>query len=158
MSSFCFSIEDALAYGASCPSHTQGDKPFSEDCHFLNIWTPTLTPAEPLPVLVWVHGGSYLTGSGSEQRYNGTSDARGSNLVIVTINYRLGVFGYLGSEQLRNQTFDRSTGNWGQDDQRVALAWVRDHIGSFGGDSSRVMLIGGCGGKKRSYFLRHVLL
>lgn len=145
-------VRDALGYGASCPSHKQGDKPFEEDCLFINVWSPTLEAKALLPVFVWVHGGSYLTGSGAEQRYNGSSIARllhqqgggelHSGMVVCTLNYRLGVLGYLGSQQLRSQTQDNSTGNWGQGDQRLALAWVQKHIHNFGGDPSRVLLMG----------------
>jgi hypothetical protein len=142
-------VRDALAYGASCPSHAQVDKPFAEDCLFLNLWTPTLRPEARLPIFVWVHGGSYLTGSGAEQRYNGSNIARllrqqgggalASGIVVVTLNYRLGVLGYMGSEQLRSQTSDRSTGNWGQGDQRLALAWIQRHAHAFG-ESKRLVV------------------
>ncbi len=132
----------ALDYGASCPSQSHDDiNGLSEDCHFLNVWSSSLAPATPLPVFVWIHGGDYLYGSGSEQEYNGSSNAL-HGMVMVTLNYRLGVLGYLGANELRSQTSDGSTGNYGQDDHRVALRWVRDNIAVFGGDPNRVMLMG----------------
>ena len=101
-----------------------------EDCLHLNVFAPAdATPASKLPVLVWIHGGAYLNGSGSIAWYDGSSlAARGQ--VVVTINYRLGALGYLGG------------GNWGTLDQICALEWVRDHIVAFGGDAGNVTIFG----------------
>ena len=148
-------VLDANDYGSACTSQSQvpgrvlfAGKPCEEDCLFLNIWSPSLAEA-PLPVLVWIHGGSFLQGSGSDNidadgPGNGTWIITASNrsLVTVTLNYRLGVFGFLGSNDLRARTPDGSTGNYGQADQRLALRWVRDNIASFGGDPTRVLLMG----------------
>ncbi len=101
-----------------------------EDCLFLNVFRPAdATPASKLPVLVWIHGGAYLNGSGSIAWYEGSRlAARGQ--VVVAINYRLGALGYLGG------------GNWGTLDQICALEWVRDHIVAFGGDAGNVTIFG----------------
>ena len=99
----------------------------SEDCLFLDVFAPE--NAEGLPVLVWVHGGAYLTGSGSIQWYDGTRLAQ-RGAVVVTINYRLGALGFLGA------------GNWGTLDQVCALQWVNRHIASFGGDPANVTIFG----------------
>ena len=101
-----------------------------EDCLYLNVFAPAdATPASKLPVLVWIHGGAYLNGSGSIAWYEGSRlAARGQ--VVVTINYRLGALGYLGG------------GNWGTLDQICALEWVRDHIVAFGGDAGNVTIFG----------------
>lgn len=99
----------------------------SEDCLFLNVFAPE--GAEGLPVLVWIHGGAYLNGSGSVAWYDGGSLADRGH-VVVTINYRLGALGFLGA------------GNWGTLDQICALAWVRDHIAGFGGDPGNVTVFG----------------
>ena len=146
---------DALDYGNACTSQSQlpgrvlfAGKPCAEDCLTLNIWSPNVSSQVLLPVLVWVHGGSFLQGSGSDTidadgPGNGTEITRARrDLLIVTINYRLGVFGFLGANQLRGRTHDNSTGNYGQADQREALRWVQTHIAAFGGDKERVLLMG----------------
>lgn len=118
-----------------------------EDCLFLNVWTPSTSIGRNatgrLPVAVFVHGGSYYTGTGA--MYSGADMVRffEGKAVVVTVNYRLNVFGFLGSELLRQQDPEyRSTGNQGLLDQRLALEWVKTNIDSFGGDYNRVMLFG----------------
>ena len=101
----------------------------SEDCHFLNVFTPG-ADAAARPVLVFIHGGAFLTGSGAMPWYDGTSLASGGDVVVVTINYRLGALGFLG---------DRNLGSL---DQIAALRWVRRHIAEFGGDASNVTIFG----------------
>ena len=126
-----------------------GDVPdASEDCLNLNVWTPGLDGAHR-PVLVWVHGGSFMTGSGSSGLYRGGMLARGSDVVVVTINYRLGLLGFLSHPALAEpgQTWLdgrpwSGSGNWGLADQVAALTWVRDHIADFGGDPGNVTLFG----------------
>lgn len=107
-----------------------GDLVIDEDCLFLNVFAPEgAGQGSPLPVLVWIHGGAYLNGSGSGPWYEGSRlAARGC--VVVTINYRLGALGFLGED------------NWGTLDQICALEWVRDHIGEFGGDPGNVTIFG----------------
>ena len=124
----------ALAVGLKVAKLTQ-----SEDCLQLNIHAPS--HAEKLPVMVWIHGGDHTDGSGTEPHYN--SDAlpeRGC--VLVTINYRLGMFGFLAHPELAEESPDRVSGNYGLLDQVAALEWVRDNIASFGGDPECVTIFG----------------
>ncbi|MGB8506165.1 carboxylesterase/lipase family protein [Mycobacterium sp.] len=114
--------------------------PKSEDCLFLNIWAPTL-PGEGKPVMVWVHGGAYILGSACQPLYDGSVLASSGDTIVVTINYRLGAFGFLdpstfGSARRRYDT------NVGLRDVIFALQWVRDNIAAFGGDPNRVTLFG----------------
>ena len=105
----------------------------SEDCLNLNIWTPA-TDGEKLPVMVWIHGGAFIMGSGCHEFYDGSVLAKRGNVVIVTINYRLGALGYLYIPGV--------TANVGQLDQISALRWVQENIGSFGGDPHNVTIFG----------------
>jgi carboxylesterase type B len=106
-----------------------------EDCLSLNIWTPAgVAPNAALPVMVFIHGGSFVAGSGADPMYDGSYLAANSNVVLVTINYRLGVLGFLAADGL--------SGNYGILDQQHALAWARDNIGSFGGDPGKVTIFG----------------
>ncbi|RZJ19695.1 MAG: carboxylesterase/lipase family protein [Brevundimonas sp.] len=132
----------ALSYGAACPQN--GDEPNqAEDCLFLNVWTPGADRARR-PVMVYIHGGAYATGSGSDPLYDGTRLARRGDVVVVTLNHRLNLFGYASLARL-TPGFEAS-GNVGQLDLILALQWVRDNIAAFGGDPGRVMLFGQSGG------------
>ncbi len=111
-----------------------------EDCLYLNVWTPGLDRARR-PVMVWIHGGAFVLGSGSTPIYYGTTLARRGNVVIVTINYRLGAFGFMRLTDLTNGRIP-STGNEGMLDQIAALRWVRDNIAEFGGDPENVTIFG----------------
>ena len=115
------------------------DLPQSEDCLTLNIWTPSLEGADR-PVMVWIHGGGYLTGTGAAEWFDGTSFARNHGVVVVTINYRLNVFGYLHLADLAPG--EEGSGNCGLLDQLAALQWVSDNISSFGGDRGNVTVFG----------------
>lgn len=118
--------------------------PPSEDCLYLNVWTPaTLGRARlaRLPVLIFVHGGGFMAGDGSEKRYDGAAlAARG--IVVVTVNYRLGVFGFLAHPDLTAESVHHASGNYGLLDQVAALGWVRRNIAAFGGDPDRVTIGG----------------
>ncbi|KXZ45734.1 hypothetical protein GPECTOR_51g720 [Gonium pectorale] len=114
----------------------------SEDCLFLNIWTPTTNTSARLPVRVFIHGGAYYTGSGSDIYHGGCQIANDSNVVAVTINYRLGVLGFLALPGLEDSTAGGTTGTWGLLDQRMALRWIQDNIRAFGGDPAKVMITG----------------
>ncbi len=114
-------------------------KAMSEDCLSLNIWSPK--EAKGAPVLVWIHGGSLVAGSSSETMYDGAALAR-RGLVVVSINYRLGVLGYLAHPQLSAESAEHVSGNYGLLDQIAALRWVRDNIAAFGGDPARVTIAG----------------
>ncbi len=120
-------------------------EPESEDCLSLNVWTPSLDPAHPRPVMVWLHGGGFDAGSGAEPMYRGGNLARRRDVVVVTINHRLSVLGYTHLGDIGGEEFARS-GNAGTLDQVAALEWVRDHIAGFGGDPNRVMIFGQSGG------------
>ena len=115
-------------------------EPQDEDCLYLNIWTPGLDDARR-PVMVWIHGGGFTTGSGSSLAYNGrTLSARG-NTVIVTINYRLGTLGFLNLSEVTGGKIP-ATGNEGLLDQAFALNWVRENIAAFGGDPDNITIFG----------------
>jgi len=113
----------------------------SEDCLYLNVWTPARSSRERLPVLVYLHGGGFVAGDGSEPRYDGESMAR-HGVVMVTLNYRLGVFGFLAHPGLADEVAWHGSGNYGLLDQVAALQWVHDNIAAFGGDPARVTLGG----------------
>lgn len=117
--------------------HASG--PTSEDCLFLNVWTPATTVDARLPVMVWIHGGGFAGGSGAIPIYRGAAlAARG--VVVVTINYRLGVFGFLAHPSLTEEA--GSSGNYGLMDQVAALEWIRTNIAALGGDPARVTIAG----------------
>nr|WP_262905390.1 carboxylesterase family protein [Hymenobacter nitidus] len=113
----------------------------SEDCLYLNIWTPAQSATAGLPVLVYFYGGGFQAGDGSEPRYDGESMAR-RGIVAVTVNYRLGVFGFLAHPELTHETGHRSSGNYGFLDQQAALRWVQQNIAAFGGDPQQVTIAG----------------
>ena len=114
----------------------------SEDCLSLNVWTPNWgLNAEPLPVMVWIHGGSNNVGWSSQADYDGTHLSR-QGVVVVTINYRLGIFGFLAHPQLTWESANGSSGNYGLLDQIAALSWVQENIGALGGDPERVTIFG----------------
>ena len=139
-------------YGAACPqSHV--DEPQSEDCLFLNVWTPDASEKKARPVMVYIHGGAYSSGSGSDALYDGTNLATRGDVVVVTLNHRLNVFGYLYLARLERAAADGGapgplawSGNAGQMDLHLALQWVRDNIAAFGGDPNCVMVFGQSGG------------
>lgn len=113
----------------------------SEDCLYLNVWTPARSSREKLPVLVYFYGGGFVAGDGSEPRYDGASMAR-KGIVAVTVNYRLGVFGFFAHPELTKESPHHASGNYGLLDQHAALQWVRDNIAAFGGDPRRVTIAG----------------
>lgn len=113
----------------------------SEDCLYLNVWTPAKKSNEKLPVLVYFYGGGFAAGDGSELRYDGESLSR-KGIVAVTVNYRLGVFGLLAHPELSNETTYHGSGNYALLDQNAALHWVRNNIENFGGDPKRVTIAG----------------
>ena len=132
-------VRDAGEAGPICVQGAGGPAT-SEDCLFLNVWAPAET-AEPLPVLYWIHGGGYTGGSGSTSLYDGARLASGG-AVVVTINYRLNVFGFLAHPALSAESPHRASGNYGLLDMVAGLEWVRDNITAFGGDPDRVTIFG----------------
>ncbi len=132
-------VVDTRAFGAA--SMQPGNEPNqSEDCLFLNVIGPLAKPARPRPVIVYIHGGAYSSGSGSSRLYDGATLCRRGDVVVVTVNHRLSVFGYLYLPGFPD------SGNAGQLDLVLALTWVRDNIGAFGGDPACVTLLGQSGG------------
>jgi para-nitrobenzyl esterase len=113
----------------------------SEDCLYLNIWVPPHTAGSPLPVMVWIYGGGLMNGSASTPLYAGDMLAR-KGVIVVTVNYRLGVLGFLALPDLSRESPQQVSGNYGLLDQLTALRWVQRNIGAFGGDPTRVTVFG----------------
>lgn len=113
----------------------------SEDCLYLNVWTPKKATSERLPVLVYLHGGGFMAGDGSEPRYDGENLAR-RGLVVVTTSYRLGIFGFFSHPELSKESPQHASGNYALMDQVAALRWVKANIAAFGGDPNRVSIAG----------------
>lgn len=118
-----------------------GTKEMSEDCLYLNIWTPAKTMTEKLPVLIYFNGGGLMAGSGSEPRYAGLSMAR-KGIISITANYREGIFGFFAHPQLSKETAYKGSGNYGFLDQVAAITWVKNNITAFGGDPERITIVG----------------
>jgi carboxylesterase type B len=138
-------VVDATEFGSICTQPKFGGG--TEDCLFLNVYVKSEilenVTTSLLPVGIFIHGGSYHDGSSNLYDATQLVDYLDGNAIIVTINYRLNVFGFLGSEELRSQDpANGSTGNYGFQDQRMAMQWVQDNIKSFGGDPNRVMIYG----------------
>ena len=113
----------------------------SENCLYLNVWTPAIKGKGLLPVLVYFYGGGFVAGDGSEPRYDGESMAT-KGIVALTVNYRLGVFGFMAHPELSKESGRNASGNYGLLDQAAALRWVKENIAAFGGDPARVTIAG----------------
>ncbi|HSH89541.1 MAG TPA: carboxylesterase family protein [Ramlibacter sp.] len=137
-------VRDALDFG---PDFPQAPSPrlrapsMSEDCLYLNVWTPAEAATGSLPVMVWFHGGGFAAGSGSDIRSDGAAMAA-QGVVVVSFNYRSGLFGFVAHPGLSRESEHGVSGNYGLLDQLAALAWIRDNIAAFGGDPSRVTAFG----------------
>ncbi len=154
-------VRDALSYGPSCPQpggpvlnmtpeisavfDRDETPPQNENCLYLNVWTAGLNDGGHRPVMVWIHGGAFFVGSGSGKLYAGDALVRKGDVVVVTVNHRLGPLGYLHLGDLAGEEFAAS-GNVGMLDLILALEWVRDNIALFGGDPHNVTLFGESGG------------
>ena len=139
-------VRDATKFGAVCmqpESERSGvtRSNMSEDCLYLNVWTSSLKPAQPAPVMVWIHGGSFVSGAGSLPSYDGSRLAQ-RGVIIVTINYRMGVFGYMAHPDLTAESPNHTSGNYALLDQMAALRWVRNNIAAFGGDPRNITVFG----------------
>lgn len=135
-------VREATRFGAACmqpPSPFQDHAAMSEDCLFLNIWAPR--DARDAPVMVWIHGGSLVSGAGGDAVTDGARMAE-QGVVVVSINYRLGALGWLAHPALSAESAQNISGNYGLTDQIQALRWVRDNIGAFGGDPGKVTIAG----------------
>ena len=117
----------------------------SEDCLYLNVWTPAASSSERLPVLVWIYGGGGVSGSTAEPIYDGNALAK-KGVVVVSANYRVNVFGWFAHPELTRESEHRSSGNYGALDQLAALQWVKNNIAQFGGDPTKVTMFGESGG------------
>jgi para-nitrobenzyl esterase len=113
----------------------------SEDCLYLNVWTPAKSAKDKLPVLVYFYGGGFAAGDGSEPRYEGASMAR-KGIVALTVNYRLSVFGFFAHPELTSESAHHASGNYALLDQTAALRWVQRNIAAFGGDPKKVTIAG----------------
>ena len=113
----------------------------SEDCLYLNVWTGAKAASEKRPVLVYFYGGGFVAGDGSEPRYDGEALAR-RGIVAVTVNYRLGVFGFMAHPELTQESPNHASGNYGLLDQQAALRWVKQNIAAFGGDPAHITIGG----------------
>ena len=116
-------------------------EPVSEDCLYLNIWTAAKSAADKRPVMVWIHGGAFTRGSGSTPMYDGEALAK-KGVVLVTVNYRLGIFGFFAHPDLTKESEHHSSGDYGILDEIAALQWVQKNIAAFGGDAKNVTIFG----------------
>jgi len=132
---------DATHFGASCPQPSMLERNYSisEGCLFLNVFTPD-PPGKFLPVMVWIHGGAFVIGSGSS--YDASTLASKHRMVVVTINYRLGALGFLAWRELDRESPEGVSGNYGLLDQQAAIKWVKHNIDTFGGDPKNITLAG----------------
>jgi para-nitrobenzyl esterase len=144
-------VRDCFEFGAACPQKIPAlmasfpemaiAAPLSEDCLFLNVWTPAERKSEKLPVLYWIHGGGFVMGAASQPIYDGEELAR-LGCVVVSINYRLGLYGFLAHPALSQESSAKVSGNYGLLDQIEGLRWVKRNIAAFGGDPGRVAIFG----------------
>jgi para-nitrobenzyl esterase len=140
-------VRKATEFGTHCmQGKVFGDMNFrdaggSEDCLFLNVWIPAKPSAAKLPVMVWIYGGGFVAGSTSEARQDGTTLAQQS-VIVVSMNYRLGIFGFFVHPELAKESGRNAAGNYGLLDQVAALRWVHDNIAAFGGDPANVTIFG----------------
>ena len=156
-------IKNALAYGYVCPMLKQDEPnnelmvphrywPLDENCQYLNIWTKSLDPSAKKPVLVWLHGGGFAAGSSIEHiAYEGENMSRYGDVVVVSLNHRLNILGYLDLSPFGEKY--ANSGNAGSADMVAALQWIHDNIAGFGGDPDNVTLFGQSGGGMKVWTL-----
>src|SRR5712691_320644 len=134
---------EATAFSPPCAQNS-GGRPMDnakEDCLYLNVWTPEWPAKSRKPVMVWLHGGGNYGGTASTSNFNGEPLAR-HGVVLVTVNYRLTIFGFFAHPELTRESSHHASGNYGLMDQIAALKWVRENIGRFGGDPANVTIFG----------------
>lgn len=145
-------IRKADHFSASCIQHISGERlpwtreflaqlPISEDCLYLNVWTSDIKTTEPKAVLLWIHGGGFVEGAASPAMYNGEQLAK-MGIVVVSINYRLGIMGFFALPELTQESAHHASGNYGLLDIVAALQWTQKNIRAFGGDPTRVTIAG----------------
>jgi len=142
----------ATALGPICPQVDPSTMAYAatsdENCLTLNVWTPDPAPTTPLPVMVWIFGGAFVFGSGGAAPYNGNHLVPNGDVVVVSMNYRVGALGFLTHSALAAEDPSNSSGNYGLLDQQAAMKWVQTNIGAFGGDKNNVTLFGESAGGK----------
>jgi para-nitrobenzyl esterase len=140
-------VRQAADYGPRCMQTLVYDDMIfrdagpSEDCLYLNVWIPEAHPQAPVPVMVWVYGGGFKAGATSEPRQDGANLSK-RGVIVVSMNYRLGIFGFFSYPELAKESGVHASGNYGLMDQVAALEWVHDNIGAFGGDPDNVTIFG----------------
>src|ERR1700681_3752001 len=140
-------VRKATEFGARCmQARIYEDMVFrdvgpSEDCLYLNVWTPGISAKTKRAVMVWIYGGGFQAGATSERRQDGEHLAH-KGVVVVSMNYRLGIFGFFSHPGLTNESPYHASGNYGLQDQSAALQWVRKNIAAFGGDPENVTIFG----------------
>jgi para-nitrobenzyl esterase len=134
---------DATSFGAACAQNVNGRvlEQSSEDCLFLNVWTPQWPARSNMPVMFWIHGGGNYAGTASSSNFDGESLAR-RGVIVVTANYRLTIFGFFAHPELTRESPHRASGNYGLMDQIAALQWVHDNIAGLGGNPGNVTVFG----------------
>ncbi len=139
-------VGDATKFGSIAPQQTErrASQNVSEDCLNLNVWSPALRDGKKRPVMVWFHGGAYSNGTSNEDLVDGARLSKRGDVVVVTVNHRLNILGYLYLGELSGEY--SASGNVGMLDLVLALQWVRDNIGEFGGDANNVLIFGQSGG------------
>ena len=153
-------VRDATTFGPECmqpPSNTgfyanENPLPISEDCLYLNVWTKTTDSEAKQPVMVWIHGGAFIFGAGSNAYYEGTRLAE-QGITLVTVNYRLGIYGFFAHPTLTAQSENSASGNQGIHDQIASLRWVQNNIQAFGGDPDNVTIFGESAGSMSVCYL-----
>jgi para-nitrobenzyl esterase len=136
-------VKKADAFGRACmqAAGAMGNTaPVSEDCLYLNVWTPAKKPGEKIPVIVWIYGGGFSGGSTSTSMYDGTGFAK-KGVVLVSVAYRVGPFGFLAHPELSRES-GKGSGNYGLEDMIAGLKWVKENIAGFGGDPAKVTIFG----------------
>ena len=154
-------VRKATQYGAASIQHVMDDEnlpanvhgvpqfmmpsQYEEDCLYLNVWTPAKSEEDKLPVFLWIHGGGMVAGSGCEVVCDGIGFAKRKDIIVVTINYRLGFYGFFAHPELTKEA-NGTSGNYALYDMRKACEWVKNNIAKFGGDPSRITVAGQSGG------------
>jgi para-nitrobenzyl esterase len=156
-------VRQAVKFGPACvqaknpengpwDNHWHPEPPFVEDCLTLNVWTPAKSVGGRLPVAFWIYGGGLIQGGSSSDTYNGAEFAK-QGVVVVTVNYRVGVPGYFAHAELSKESADHVSGNYGFQDVVAALHWVQANIGAFGGDPAKVTVVGQSAGGRTVHIL-----
>ena len=141
-----------VPFGPWTAEYLISPKPISEDCLYLNVWTGAATPTAKLPVLVWIYGGGFVSGGSNVPVYDGEALAR-KGIIFVSINYRVGIFGFFAHPGLTREAGYHASGNYGLLDQIAALKWVRKNIAAFGGDPGRITIAGQSAGSMSVNYL-----